>query len=53
MSLIEEEDEGIDSSRKRVLIVDDEAFNLYSLGSLLKAKFDLDHDKAFNGEEAI
>ncbi len=36
-----------------MLIVDDEAFNHYSLGLLLKTKFDLEHDCAFDGSEAI
>lgn len=38
---------------KKVLVVDDLAFNLLAVELMLKKKFNLSIDKAFSGEEAI
>lgn len=38
---------------KKILIVDDNDFNLVSLSKILKLKFNLESDQAYNGQEAV
>ena len=47
------DDENVCSCRPKILIVDDNMYNLIPLELLLKQKLGIDVDKAFNGEEAV
>lgn len=41
------------TSRPRILIVDDNIFNLVTLESVLELQFSLKADRAMNGQEAV
>lgn len=54
--MINENNEGpiciLDCNCAKLLLVDDNEFNLYALSKLLNKK-NIIHDKAYNGEEAL
>jgi PleD family two-component response regulator len=41
------------SSRPKILIVDDNTFNLVALQSILEITYGIDSEKAYNGQEAL